>query len=288
MLEHRLFPVWLAFVAALAWGIWWMPVRWLEGAGLPGSWTAAAMLLGALPICVLFAWRAPIPINRRTVASGALIGGAMALYSAAITETTVVRAVLLFYLAPLWSLSIEVAVMGRRPDLRVAGAFVLAVLGVLTIFRFNLSFAAWSVGDTLALFSGISWSLGAALVFAGPRLPARGLALFGCMGGIVVATLCAFFLSASVPVGVAAPAVIPSLLIGTVYVMPVLVATLWSAARLGPTTLSFLLTGEILSGVFTAAYFLDEPFGTFEVAGAALIISAALVEVVSQKPTVTA
>ena len=56
--------------------------------------------------------------------------------------------------------------------------------------------------------------------------------------------------------------------------------TLWSAQRLAPAVLSFLLTAEILSGVITGALFLDEPFGLLQIIGAVLIIAAALSEVV--------
>jgi len=69
-------------------------------------------------------------------------------------------------------------------------------------------------------------------------------------------------------------------LAGLIYVLPILLLTLWSAQRLSPAVISFLLTAEILAGVGSAALLLDEPFGLMQAAGAACILTAAAVEVI--------
>jgi drug/metabolite transporter (DMT)-like permease len=69
-------------------------------------------------------------------------------------------------------------------------------------------------------------------------------------------------------------------LAGAVYVLPILFLTLWSAQRLSPAVISFLLTAEILSGVLSGALFLDEPFGPMQAAGAVMVLMAAAVEVI--------
>ena len=68
---------------------------------------------------------------------------------------------------------------------------------------------------------------------------------------------------------------------GAIYVLPILALTLWSAQRLSPAVISFLLTAEILSGVFSGVLLLDEPFGPMQMAGACLIFMAALSEVLA-------
>ena len=67
---------------------------------------------------------------------------------------------------------------------------------------------------------------------------------------------------------------------GMIYVLPILLLNLWSAQRLSPAVLSFLMTAEIISGVVSSALFLDEPFGAMQGAGAVLILFAASVEVI--------
>ena len=279
-------PLWLAFGSALLWGLWWIPVRALEGAGLHGAWAGTAMFAGAIPALIALFWfsKRPLTFAPRVILSGVMVGSAMMLYSVAVTETTVVRAILLFYLAPAWTITLECLFMGRKFCAMNAVAFALAGLGIALIFRGDVSFANWSIGDILALISGICWAIGSTLVFSGKDVGARTIALFGCTGALIVGLLILLTTGAAIPTP-ANPANTAGLLglSGTLYITPVLIATLWSARRLNPTTLSFLLTGEIISGVASSAAFLNEPFGWPEAVGSCVIISAALVDIISPK-----
>ncbi|WGI21472.1 DMT family transporter [Amylibacter sp. IMCC11727] len=281
-------PLWLAFGSALFWGLWWMPVRALEAVGLTGAWAGTAMFAGAIPaLILLFLWsKRPITFDLRVILSGAMVGSAMMLYSYAVTETTVVRAILLFYLAPAWALAIECVFLGRKFNGTNALALVLAACGILLIFRGDVSLANWTIGDGMALLSGVCWAVGSTLVFSGKDVGARTIALFGCSGALIVGLLMLLLSGAALPItenGVETAGLLT--LSGTFYIAPVLIATLWSARRLNPTTISFLLTGEIISGVASSAVFLNEPFGWPEAIGSCVIIGAALVEVISPKKT---
>jgi drug/metabolite transporter (DMT)-like permease len=213
-----------------------------------------------------------------------MVGSAMMLYSVAVTETTVVRAILLFYLAPAWAITLECLFLGRRFHAINAVAFALAAIGILLIFRGDISFANWSFGDVLALASGLCWAIGSTLVFSGKDVGARTIGLFGCTGALTLGLLFLISSGTSIP-NPDFPAQTAGLLTlsGTLYIAPVLIATLWSARRLNPTTLSFLLTGEIISGVASSAAFLSEPFGWPETIGSCVVIGAALVDILSPK-----
>lgn len=286
MTNNAQLPLWLAFGSALLWGIWWMPVRALENAGLGGAWAGTAMFAGAIPaLAVLFILsKRPLSFDPRVILSGVMIGSAMMLYSAAVTETTVVRAILLFYLAPAWAIALECLFLGRRFRVVNAIALALAAVGIVLIFRGDISFANWNIGDVLALISGVCWAIGSTLVFSGKDVGARTIALCGCVGALTIGVLMLLFTGAPAPEPQNAVQTAGLLtLSGTLYITPVLIATLWSARRLNPTTISFLLTGEIISGVATSAMFLNEPFGWPEMLGSCVIIGAALVEIVSPK-----
>ena len=282
-------PLWLAFGSALLWGIWWMPVRALEAVGLTGAWAGTAMFAGAIPALVLLFLLAKRPLSfaPRDIISGALIGSAMMLYSFAVTETTVVRAILLFYLAPAWAITLECLFLGRKFRLMNAVALLLAAIGLLLVFRGDISLANWTIGDALALASGICWAVGSTLIFSGQDVGARTIALFGCVGAFLIGLIMLALTGASWPSAENLPQTTGLLLLsGTLYITPILIATLWSARRLNPTTISFLLTGEIISGVATSAAFLNEPFGWPEILGSCVIISAALVEIASPKKSI--
>ena len=54
---------------------------------------------------------------------------------------------------------------------------------------------------------------------------------------------------------------------------------LWGAARLDPARVSILLLFELVSAAASASFLTDEPFGLREIAGCALIGTAALLEI---------
>ena len=92
----------LALGAAL-WGLYWIPVRGIDLAGVPPLWTGP-VIFGASALLFL----PLIALRRRqfaahwhhTLVPGVLAGGAFALYIASLNLTDVVRAILLFYLSP--------------------------------------------------------------------------------------------------------------------------------------------------------------------------------------------
>ncbi|REC58731.1 DMT family transporter [Rhodosalinus sediminis] len=274
----------LTLLASLLWGVWWIPIRWLESGGLPGVWASLAMGLAALPAFAVLAARegAGGLTAPRALAGALCVGLAAMLYSTALVFTDVVRAVVIFYLAPAWSILIECLFMGRRWSLRSAGALALSLLGVAAIFRFDVAADRWAAGDAIALVSGLAWAVGAALVFARPGGRPATLALFATLG-MVAAAAGVLALSGGAagrwPGGGPALAATPlALATGLFYLAPVLLVTLWAAQRLAPAAMSFLLTAEIVAGVVSGAVLLAEPFGWPEAAGAGLIILGALVE----------
>jgi drug/metabolite transporter (DMT)-like permease len=68
-----------------------------------------------------------------------------------------------------------------------------------------------------------------------------------------------------------------------VAMMPITYLTIWPATILSPARVGMLLMVEVIVGVASAALFSGDPFGLRELAGAALIVSAAVVEVMRQQ-----
>jgi len=299
--EGRILALALALLAAVMWGLWWVPIRMLEGAGLSGVWSGLAMAAGALPafvIAVALGARrgrgamagapalAPSRAVRRAFAGALACGAAVMLYAAALGYTGVVRAVLLFYLAPAWSTAIECLFMGRRWGWRSTLALGLGLAGVAAIFRVGLGGGlggtGWGIGDTMALGAGLAWSVGTALIFTAASPGVARLSLATGLGALAAGGLVA--LSGGGATVVPSPEVLSAALplalaTGVIYLAPIIFTTMWSAERLPPATLSFLLTAEIVSGVVSSAIFLDEPFGPPEALGAILVTLGALVEV---------
>jgi len=277
----------LTLVASLMWGLWWVPIRLFEGAGLSGVWASFALSAGALPVLGALAWRARGRLNGPQLAGAFLIGTAVMLYGSALTFTDVVRAVLLFYLAPAWSTAIECLFFGRRWGARSALALGLSFAGVATIFRFEIQLDGFNLGDMAALVSGMMWSAGAAIVFTQPDGKPAPLAFGACLGATLASALVLVIggeAAGSAAAWQPGETALLSAGLGLLYVAPILFVTLWGAQRLAPATMSFLLTAEIVSGIGSSALFLDEPFGAPEAIGAVLVAAGALTETLAPPP----
>ena len=267
----------MALVSALLWGLWWIPIRYLEGIGLAGAWGGVAMNAGAF-LAALF-WMAArgapgLGLTWRAFLGAGCVGAAVATYSASLNHTDVVRAVLLFYLAPAWSKIIEWAFLGVPWRWTSTAALGASVCGAFFVLGGGFSLQAIGVGDLLALASGVAWAVGAALIFSGGAVRAMPLTVVTAAFAVLLALPFAGSVDAlqvrSLGIGAA---------FGAVYALPILLLTLWSAQRLAPATISFILTAEILSGVVSSAILLDEPFGLLQYSGAVLIVLAATSEV---------
>ena len=280
--DRPMTPAILAFVAAALWGIWWIPIRYLERVGMDGAWGSVAMNAGAA--LFVLAWmlmrRSDLRMGLTGVIGAALVGVAVSTYSVAITMADVVRVILLFYLAPAWGKIIEWAFMGRGWHWTSSVTIAASLIGAWLVLGGTLSLADFGVGDLLAVLSGMAWAGGAALIFSGARASPSALTFVTCLCAMAIGVgFILFGRGTEFSGGATLAGAGLGALSGMVYVVPIMILTLWSAQRLPPATISFLLTAEILSGVISGVLLLDEPFGAMQAGGAALILFAATAEV---------
>ena len=124
----------MIFLAAVVWGLYWVPIRGLKQLGVMGPWSIA--YFNACPLLVLvpafFIWRRSLHVNvTPAVFAGVILGIGLALYATGLVATSVVRATLLFYLTPIWSTIIGMIWLSER----VTALRILAILcGLLGCF----------------------------------------------------------------------------------------------------------------------------------------------------------
>ncbi len=280
--EHPAIPAFMAFFAAVLWGIWWIPIRHLESLGMDGAWGSIAMNVGAVLIALLWMVlnRITFKVSGKGLIGAALVGVAVTTYSTAITMSDVVRVILLFYLAPAWGKIIEFLFLGRGWGWNASFALIASLTGAWLVLGADLSLAGIGTGDLLAILSGLAWACGAAFLFTDQRTSPISLAFISGISAIILGLI---FIWLGTGIGVSGQAnwngAANGVFFGAVYVLPIIVMTLWSAQRLAPAVISFLLTAEILSGVLSGVVLLDDPFGALQATGAGLIILAAMSQV---------
>lgn len=279
----------LACGAAL-WGLYWIPIRGIEQAGVAAFWTGpvifAASTLLFIPLMVL-RFRIYIANWRHILLPGLLAGFAFALYIASLNLTDVVRAILLFYMSPLWSTLLGMLMLQERLTGNRMAALVLAFCGLYIVLVVENGLP-WprNTGDWFALLSGLCWSIATVKLFQdGARL---------VLEKVITFVVCALFMSLLLVLwqqgdlnGMPDVASLRAgwywILLVAVLMLPITWLTIWPATLLSPGRVGMLLLAEVLVGVISAALLLDEPFGIRELAGAVLIVSAGVVEVMRRQ-----
>ena len=123
--------------SGLVFGIYWLPLRQLQEAGFQGLWGTTVFNLTPLLLLVpLIAVRLRILISGgvRFHCCGVLMGLAYMLYASSFLYTDVVRAILLFYLMPIWGFLLARLVTGDPITLPRWLSMVLGLLGLLGYF----------------------------------------------------------------------------------------------------------------------------------------------------------
>ena len=279
----------LAFGAAL-WGLFWIPIRGIEQAGVHAFWTGpvvfGASSLLFLPL-LLIRFKTFATHWRRILLPGLLSGFAFALYIASLNLTDVVRAILLFYMSPLWSTLLGILILKERLTLNRVVALLLAFCGlyIVLVVENGLPIPR-NTGDWFALMSGLCWSVASVKLFQdGAHMVLEKVIVF-VVFALLMSLLLLLWNQGNLQ-GMPDLAALGKgwywILTVALVMLPICYLTIWPAALLSPGRVGMLLMAEVLVGVASAAILTDEQFGLREMTGAALIISAGVVEVLRQQ-----
>ena len=278
----------ILLITAGSWGLFWIPQRAFEANGLTGGWGTIAQMY--VPLLML----APIAIWRKIQGKsfgldypliGLLMGGGIACYANSFLLTDVVRALILFYMTPVWATMYELLFRKQKPQWHRAVTIVLALSGVWIVFSQGLTFPVpQNAGDWVALVGGMLFAGGAVRTeIAQPKDIFSLLISFFFCGGLVTLVI-AYFLGDTLgpmPTNDAWIAMIPWLLLmSAVFLIPTNIVLLWTPSVVGGGLYSIIILIEIVVGSASAAVLTDESFGWREIVGSMLIITAGLTEIV--------
>ena len=192
--RNTLRPVLVLMGSAFMWGLMWWPLRQFSAAGVHGPWMTLISdgLLGVLGAWWLWRerghWRSQIGLLLML----ALVSGwAHAAFVQAMVTGEVVRAMLLFYLAPVWAVLGGKLFLGETVGRRRAVAVAIALVGAaLVIGGFGAAGATPpSMADVLAFTAGIAFAGNNILARAADRVPMASLSVAAFIGCAVVSGL---------------------------------------------------------------------------------------------------
>jgi len=273
-----LLPQILLVTGAVAWGLGWLPLHHFASVGLVGMPLVLLVygLLSLFAIPVLwFERRAWMPQRNGLLAIAVCGGGATAALVTALAIGEVVRVMLLFYLAPVWSVLGGWLLLGERLTPLRVGALLLAMLGIaLTL---NISSALThplSGSDWLALAAGLGFSLNNLATRAADQVPLASKTLAPFLGSALIAVvLCPVLGEYPPPLSLTLSWQIGLMALGWLLSMA---AVQYGVSHIEAGRAAVLVVFELVAAVLSSAWLGNQAIGTHEWLGAALVMIAAL------------
>ena len=276
-----LLPVVLLLIAATMWGLTWWPLKAFNAAGIAGAplilitYGSVGLLLSFLLWRDRSAWRG---YSRYLWLIGLLGGYANLAFAMAMIYGDVVRAMMLFYLAPVWGVIGGRLFLGEAIDARRWLGMVFAILGAWLILGGNSLFHALpSWLDLLALTAGMAFAMTNVTFRATAAYPSGSKVAAIFIGCGVFALLLMPWQSSSLP----APTL--SLMLGLaafslLWLVGATFASAWAITRMEAGRASILMITELLVAVLSATIIGGETLSNVEIVGGCLIVVSAVLE----------
>jgi len=267
------------------WGLFWWPLKSLVMFGIHGSIVQVYAFGLSVLLLLPFAWSSLGQLRGQIgmiLLIAALGGWATAALVISLAEGSVVRVMLLFYLAPVWTILAARIFLGEAfTRLRVI-ALVLAMSGlVATLGGPEIFSTPLSMLDMLALSSGLAFAFNNVAIRVGRGLPdtVRAVAINAGCALISFGFMCwneksVFKLDMS-QIGILTA-------LSLLWVVPGTLATFYGVARLDAGKAAILLLAELVVGVVSAVLIGGEHLSVQEMAGGILILTAAVIEARSE------
>ena len=281
MNENKLYPITALIFSAVMWGIVWYPYRLLEGAGVRGELSTLVTYLVALVGTTLLFPRAWLEVSRAPVALavvGLAAGWCNLAYVLGILHGEVVRVLLLFYLAPLWTVPLAHFILRESVNRSGYAVVLFAFCGAVVMLWNPALGLPWpsNAAEWLGLSAGFCFALANVMVRRAVNcgVVAKTQSVFL---GVVLVSFCAlFFVEASaVQVLASTRAVVLTLIIAAMLVSMSL-AVQYGLTHVSATRAIVILLFELVVAA-VAAYFLSgEVMGMREWIGGGMIITASL------------
>ncbi len=280
------------FFATAFWGIFWLPLRHIENAGISGIW--AVIAINAVPLLFLI----PIIIVRRQhlfthlktkCLAGFAIGGGMAFYAIAFLYSTVLRTTLLFYMTPIWATLLAILILKEKTTWGRWLAIAVGLTGLLLILSGKESAPlsqGLNRGDFFALLAGLFWGYGTVLIKKTPNIPAIDIIPAQYFWAVVISAVVLITTIGTVDFRIPDARQLLSalpLIVGfyVIIILPTMLISTRICQLLSPGRVCLLMMSEVLVAGISAPLIAGEAVTATEWFAGSLIILATIIEVYS-------
>ncbi|MGQ0657084.1 MAG: DMT family transporter [Chromatiales bacterium] len=274
-------PLAALLLGTVLWGLAWWPLQSLHALGIGGvALTLVAYGAGGA-VLLLAAWRQKLPWQGFGLVIGLifLVGGYANLsYTVAIVYGNPIRVMLLFYLAPIWTVIGARLFLGERVDGMRAAAVLMAIIGAFLVLGGpRILRAAPSLNDLLAVSAGFSYAMNNLAYRSATALSVtiKNAALFA---GAALLALLALPLAGESASSASATVWLWGAVFGVLWLIAATGVTQYGVTHLEAGRSAILLTLELPITAVSAAYIAGARLSAMEAAGGLLIVAAALLE----------
>lgn len=274
-------------LAAGIWGLVWYPYRLLQEAGVSGSLASLLTYLPGIPLLVWLAWRrdgarlAPgLWPWLLAVSLGA--GWTNLSYVLAVIDGEVVRVMLLFYLAPLWTVFFARLVLGERAGAWGWAVIALALGGAFVMLGGGASGLPLpgNTAEWLGLSSGVGFAFTnvATRKAVGVPMQLRSLGVF--IGVALISLLFHALERAPAPDFAALPTSVAGLVVGVTLLLLLATWTVqYGLARLPANQAIVILLFELVVAAASGVWLAGESLDAGEWLGGAMIAAATVLSI---------
>jgi drug/metabolite transporter (DMT)-like permease len=259
-------------------------LRGINEVGVHNLW--ASVIWFTLPTILLlpvtaYRWQSIMRGGMTLQITVILSGFALLCYSLAFLYTDVIRAIMLYYLTPVWSTLIAAVVLKEMITLQRIIAIILAFMGMLIMFGLGVNFPVpKNLGDWMGLLAGIIWAIAIVRIRKYEKLNGMDLTIGFFFWGMIAAFIISLIIvpeyAPSWPqITSTLPWLMPFIII---FLIPGAFTSLWGPKYVSPGLAGLLMMIEIPFGTISATIFADEIIGSKEMWGIVLITSAGLIE----------
>ena len=270
---------------ACCWGVIWYPYRLMADSGVSGIASSLYTYIIAVVIgCAIFAkhWRGILKLPKSIIWLSLIAGWTNLSYVLAVIDGEVVRVMLLFYLAPVWTLILAHFWLHEKTSQTGYIAIVASLLGAYIMLANPLSGTLalplpQSKSDWLALSAGIGFAMTNVITRKADHLsiPAKSFAVW--VGVIIVALMMLPIMDTHLPVPQFFS--VTQWLITLLIALSIMAATLfvqYGVTKITATRASVLFLFELVVAAVAAHYLTNEVMTSSEWLGGGLILAAAV------------
>ncbi len=282
----------LAILAgASIWGLFWIPLRFIDESGVTGLWAVAlTMALGLIPALPVAWWLGEIRREhlRAITTIGLGSGIALTLYSAALLETDVVRAIFLFYILPIWTTVFGFLFLNEP---LTPGRIAAVLTGLAGLWLLLGGGSGWPLpenrGDWFSLAAGMLWGATIAVIrknqAAGAFANNAATLFFGTVFALALAILLPAQRAAMPDVDALQAVALVAITFSIFGLWPAGIGMIWGTRFVPATTSALLTMSEIVVGTISAVLLIGTTLDTPAMFGAVIIVAAVLIDLYAHR-----